>query len=103
MAAVPYRLIRNLMLAAGVLYCSLLLEAAAGFPLDVHSSFLSELGARDQSTSLYARGMDLATGVLVRVLADWCPPFSGYHLYYPSRRQNSLAFRLLVNALRARD
>jgi len=46
---------------------------------------------------------DLATGVLVRVLADWCPPFSGYHLYYPSRRQNSLAFRLLVNALRARD
>lgn len=34
------------------------------------------------------------------MLADWCPPFSGYHLYYPSRRQNSLAFRLLVNALR---
>jgi hypothetical protein len=67
MAAVPYRLIRNLMLAAGVLYCSLLLEAAAGFPLDVHSSFLSELGARDQSTSLYARGMDLATGVLLLV------------------------------------
>jgi DNA-binding transcriptional LysR family regulator len=45
---------------------------------------------------------DLATGVLVRVLADWCPPFAGYHLYYPSRRQNSLAFRLLVNALRSR-
>jgi DNA-binding transcriptional LysR family regulator len=43
---------------------------------------------------------DLATGALVRVLADWCPPFSGYHLYYPSSRQNSLAFRLLVNALR---
>jgi DNA-binding transcriptional LysR family regulator len=46
---------------------------------------------------------DLASGTLVRVLADWCPPFSGYHLYYPSRRQNSLAFRLLVNALRYRD
>jgi hypothetical protein len=67
MAAVPYRLIRNLMLAAGVLYCSLLLEAAAGFPLDVQHSFLSELGARDQSTSLYARAMDLATGVLLLV------------------------------------
>ena len=46
---------------------------------------------------------DLASGALVRVLAEWCPPFSGYHLYYPSRRQNSLAFRLLVNALRYRD
>jgi DNA-binding transcriptional LysR family regulator len=45
---------------------------------------------------------DLATGALVRVLTEWCPPFSGYHLYYPSRRQNSLAFRLLVNALRYR-
>src|SRR5687767_4575534 len=64
---VPYRLIRNLMLAAGVLYCSLLLEVATGFPLDVHTSFLSELGARDQSTSPYARGMDLATGVLLLV------------------------------------
>lgn len=46
---------------------------------------------------------DLAAGTLVRVLADWCPPFSGYHLYYPSRRQNSLAFRLLVDALRFRN
>jgi DNA-binding transcriptional LysR family regulator len=45
---------------------------------------------------------DLDTGALVRVLAAWCPPFSGYHLYYPSRRQNSLAFRLLVDALRHR-
>jgi hypothetical protein len=60
-------LIRNLMLAAAVLYCSLLLEVAAGFPLDVRHSFLSELGARDQSTSLYARGMDLAAGVLLLV------------------------------------
>jgi hypothetical protein len=67
MDVVPYRLIRNLMLAAGVLYCSLLLEAAAGFPLDVRTSFLSELGARDQPTSPYARGMDLATGVLLLV------------------------------------
>lgn len=46
---------------------------------------------------------DLASSRLVRVLADWCPPFSGYHLYYPSRRQNSLAFRLLVDALRLRS
>ena len=44
----------------------------------------------------------LAEGSLVRVLADWCPPFSGYHLYYPSRRQPSPAFALLVDALRYR-
>ncbi|MGY4161825.1 DNA-binding transcriptional LysR family regulator [Bradyrhizobium sp. USDA 4461] len=44
----------------------------------------------------------LASGRLVRVLGDWCPPFSGYHLYYPSRRQSSPAFSLLVDALRYR-
>ncbi|WP_371857779.1 LysR substrate-binding domain-containing protein [Pseudomonas sp. NFACC04-2] len=37
---------------------------------------------------------------LVRVLEDWCPPFSGYYLYYPSRRQPSPAFTLVANALR---
>jgi DNA-binding transcriptional LysR family regulator len=44
----------------------------------------------------------MAEGELVRVLSDWCPPFSGYHLYYPSRRQPSPAFSLLVDALRYR-
>lgn len=44
----------------------------------------------------------IADGRLVRVLEDWCPPFSGYHLYYPSRRQPSAAFTLLVEALRYR-
>lgn len=39
-------------------------------------------------------------GRLIRVLADWCEPFSGYHLYYPSRRQSSPAFTLLRDALR---
>lgn len=39
-------------------------------------------------------------GRLVRVLQDWCPPFSGYHLYYPSRRQHLPAFSLVVDALR---
>jgi DNA-binding transcriptional LysR family regulator len=39
---------------------------------------------------------------LERVLEDWCPPYSGYHLYYPSRRQPSAAFALLVDALRYR-
>jgi DNA-binding transcriptional LysR family regulator len=42
----------------------------------------------------------LAKGQLRRVLADWCPPYSGYHLFYPSRRQSSAAFSLIVDALR---
>ncbi len=45
----------------------------------------------------------LSAGRLVRVLADWCPPFPGYHLYYPSRRQAAPAFALLVEALRIRS
>ena len=44
----------------------------------------------------------IAKGRLMRVLDDWCPPYSGYHLYYPSRRQPSAAFALLVDALRYR-
>ncbi len=42
-------------------------------------------------------------GSLVRVLDDWCDPFDGYYLYYPSRRLPSPAFTLLLDALRFRD
>jgi len=42
----------------------------------------------------------LKSGRLVRVLEDWCPLFPGYHLYYPSRRQPSPAFSLVLDALR---
>lgn len=45
----------------------------------------------------------LEAGRLKRVLEDWCAPFTGYHLYYPSRRQSSAAFALLVDALRYRS
>ncbi len=44
----------------------------------------------------------IETGRLVRVLEAWCPPFPGYHLYYPSRRQTSPAFGMIVDALRYR-
>jgi DNA-binding transcriptional LysR family regulator len=44
----------------------------------------------------------LGQGRLVRVLEDWCPPFAGYHLYYPSRRQQSPALAVLVDALKYR-
>jgi DNA-binding transcriptional LysR family regulator len=64
----------------------ILTAARAGFGL----AYLTEEQIRD----------DVKSGRLVRVLADWCPPFSGYHLYYPSRRQPTQAFALLVDALR---
>ena len=44
----------------------------------------------------------METGRLVSVLNDWCQPFSGYHLYYPSRRQPTPAFQVVVDALRYR-
>jgi len=62
--------------------------AVAGFGL----SFVLEDTVRAQ----------LEDGSLVRVLADWCAPFPGYHLYYPSRRHNSPAFAVLLEALRQR-
>jgi DNA-binding transcriptional LysR family regulator len=44
----------------------------------------------------------IADGRLIRVLEDWCEPFPGYHIYYPSRRQISPALRHLIDALRFR-
>jgi len=45
-------------------------------------------------------GPYLATGRLVRVLEDWCEPFAGYFLYYPSRRQQPAALSALIETLR---
>lgn len=45
----------------------------------------------------------IRAGRLIRALADWCPPFPGFHLYYPSRRQPTPAFAVIVDALRYRD
>jgi DNA-binding transcriptional LysR family regulator len=42
----------------------------------------------------------LANGQLVRVLEDWCEPFAGYFLYYPSRRQQPAALTALIDTLR---
>jgi DNA-binding transcriptional LysR family regulator len=43
---------------------------------------------------------EIARGRLVRVLEDWCPPVTGYHIYYPSRRLQKPAFRLLLDKLK---
>jgi DNA-binding transcriptional LysR family regulator len=66
------------------------------------------LGAAISGFGLAYVPLDLAAPLLARrrlkrVLADWCQPYSGYHLYYPSRRQPSAAFALLVEALRYRE
>jgi len=45
----------------------------------------------------------IASGALVRVLEDWCPPFAGYFLYYPSRRQQPAALSALIDTLRLED
>ena len=42
----------------------------------------------------------VARGELVQILNEWCPPISGFHLYYPSRRQHSPAFQVVVDLLR---
>jgi len=42
----------------------------------------------------------LASDALIRVLEDWCPPFAGYFLYYPSRRQQPAALSALIDTLR---
>jgi DNA-binding transcriptional LysR family regulator len=51
----------------------------------------------DQAAGLVAEGR------LEQVLADWCPRFPGYHLYYPDRRHPSPAFAALLEALRQRQ
>ena len=42
------------------------------------------------------------TGQLVQLLGEWCPPIPGFHLYYPSRRQHSLVFQVVLELLRHR-
>jgi DNA-binding transcriptional LysR family regulator len=67
----------------------------------VLAAALSGLGIADLPEDMVRAS--IAGKRLVRVLGDWCPPFPGFHLYYPSRRQPSAAFALLVDALRYRQ
>lgn len=64
------------------------------------SAVLAGLGLAYLPEDQVERHLD--SGRLARVLDDWCPPFTGYHLYYPSRRQMTPAFALLVETLRYR-
>lgn len=71
----------------------------------VFNNIAMRLGAALEGLGLAYMPEDLVhahvqAGTLVQVLQDWCSPFPGYHLYYPSRRQSSPAFTLLRDALR---
>jgi DNA-binding transcriptional LysR family regulator len=80
------------------------LEVRMNGPLVINDGEMVEDAALDGLALAYTFESQvskyLAEGRLIRVLEDWCPPFAGYHLYYPSRRQHTAAFALLVEALR---
>ena len=67
----------------------------------IHAAALEGFGLAYLPEDMVARRTS-AGGKLQRLLGDWCPPFPGYHLYYPSRRHASPAFGVLVDALRFR-
>lgn len=71
----------------------------------VFNTLRQRLDSALQGLGLAYMPEDVATacveaGELIRVLEDWCPQFTGYHLYYPSRRHSSPAFSLFVEAMR---
>jgi DNA-binding transcriptional LysR family regulator len=82
------------------------LNARVEGQLTVNDIALARLGALNGAGLAYLPEdfvqPHIASGALVSVLDDWCEPFPGYHLYYPSRRQQSAAFALIVEALRYR-
>lgn len=85
----------------------------AGEPLELRVKGQFVTNSPDQIVRACLAGLGIAflqesyfdahirSGKLVRVLADWCAPFPGYYLYYPSRRQPTSAFKLVLDALRA--
>ncbi|MRH98211.1 LysR family transcriptional regulator [Agrobacterium tumefaciens] len=83
------------------------LQVRMNGPLIINDGLMLEAAALDGLALAYTFESQVAQyiedGRLIRVLEDWCEPFSGYHLYYPSRRQHTAAFALLVEALRYRS
>ncbi|MER8396818.1 LysR family transcriptional regulator [Mesorhizobium sp. M1348] len=80
------------------------LEVRMNGPLVINDGEMLEAAALDGLGLAYTFESQvapfIADGRLIRVLEDWCQPFPGYHLYYPSRRQHTAAFALLVETLR---
>ena len=80
------------------------LEVRVNGPLILNDNEMLENAALDGLGLVYVFESQVSehvsSGRLIRVLEDWCQPFPGYHLYYPSKRQHTPAFLLLVEALR---
>jgi len=69
--------------------------------MQIRQAAVAGFGVAFLSEELVAK--EVEEGTLVPALTDWSTPFSGYHLYYPSRRQHTQAFKILVDALRYRS
>ncbi|MGX9143739.1 LysR substrate-binding domain-containing protein [Mesorhizobium sp. 128a] len=80
------------------------LQVRMNGPLILNDGLMLEAAALDGLALAYTFedqvSKHIADGRLIRILEDWCAPFPGYHLYYPSRRQHTAAFALFVEALR---
>lgn len=103
----------TLRLPSGGLYAWEFEKGGHGLRVHVNGQLTYNTTAQELNAALAGLGLayvpegmaqsHLAKGRLKRVLEDWCLPYSGYHLWYPSRRQSSAAFALLVDAMRYRD
>jgi DNA-binding transcriptional LysR family regulator len=97
---------------SGVIYRWEFGRAGQEFEIDVDGPLICNDNALMQVAAKQGVGLahlmedlvreDLASGALVRVLGDWCPPFPGFYLYYPSRAQTPLKLRVLIDFLAAR-
>jgi DNA-binding transcriptional LysR family regulator len=98
--------------SSGVIYRWEFGRAGQEFDMDVDGPLICNDNALMQAAAKQGIGLahlmedlvreDLASGELVRVLKDWCPPFPGFYLYYPSRAQMPLKLRALIDFLAAR-
>jgi len=98
--------------SSGVIYRWEFGQAGQEFEIDVDGPLICNDNALMQAAAKQGVGLahlmedlvreDLASGALIRVLDDWCPPFPGFYLYYPSRAQMPLKLRVLIDFLAAR-
>ncbi|HUL65616.1 MAG TPA: LysR family transcriptional regulator [Burkholderiaceae bacterium] len=98
--------------SAGTLYKWEFEHGTEKMEIAVEGSLIFDAGVMVMDAALAGLGLGyvledrarehLRSGALVRVLADWCPPFPGFHLYYPGRRQLSPALAVFIEAIRVR-
>ncbi|RKF40776.1 LysR family transcriptional regulator [Agrobacterium deltaense] len=107
---VAHRCINQRQIRSGGLYAWEFEKGGRELKVRVNGQLIFNSGYAQRQAALSGYGIaylpesvveqDLKSGHLVQVLEDWCPLFSGYYLYYPTKRQNSPAFNIIVSALR---